>query len=96
MHHDFTLEFGMTYTDADVDFIREQRKFWARREQETLDKKERKFCQRYVKATTIVIDYITGGVNLRYPFPTELTPLIKTVFSFATNDPATHFKDLYK
>lgn len=94
MTNSFIIDLAVFYTDDDIDFVKEQRKFWARREQEVSDKTQRKECQKYVKATTIVIDYLLGTKKIQ--FPLELESYIKAIFTFATNKPSTPFLDIVK
>jgi len=89
------FETTQSYTDEDIEYVREQRAYWARREQNTKDKMKRKFCQKYVKATNVVFQHMTGGSNLRYPFPAELMPYIGAIYAFATSSPRIKFVDVY-
>ena len=95
MTYSFRIECATNYSYEDIEWVKAQRKFWARREQEVTEKSDRKYCQKYIKATTLVIQYMEGDERLRYPFPIELTDMIKTVFCFATDNPRTEFKKLH-
>jgi hypothetical protein len=92
----YTVDFAVTYTDDDIEWVRAQRKYWARREQEETEKVGRKTCQKYVKATTIVIDYMTSSERLKLPLPIELENLIKATFCFVQAEPRIEFTDVQK
>lgn len=92
MNYQFSIEKATTYTEDDINHLKEQRKFWARREQGCKDKKERKICQRYVKAITFCIRYMEGEPT---EFPLELQSAMVTAFCFATDVPRTHYADIH-
>ena len=87
------VDLAIDWRDDDIEHLKEQRKFWARREQEATDKAERKHCIRHVKAITPLINYLEG----RHPvdFPAELRFIQMTALCFATSGPRTHFEDLW-
>lgn len=103
MHNRFALYKAIDFRDADIDYVRSERKFWAQRDQDsTLDKKERKEAQRWVKVCSIVLECMTGmvggkweGQSLdRWPaFPDELQEKIFYLFTQATGDRKA-YKDL--
>lgn len=67
MNINFITDLAISYTDEDIEFIRQQRKYFARKEQTETDKTTRKMCQRYVKATTIVINELLREPGVKKP-----------------------------
>ena len=98
-------EMAVDWTYEDIDFVRDQRKFWANVEQRFTDKDTRKLCQKYVKATTIVLEFMTGCRGGKWDaepltritaFPEELHQFISAVFTFAQGPDRISFDDIYK
>ena len=65
------IEQAATWADDDIQRLRDFRKRYARREQEADDKAERRDCQKFVKAATLLIDYFDGKRATR-DIPAEL------------------------
>ncbi len=86
------VELSSDWSDDDLDHLKEQRRFWARREQAVSDKKERKLCQRHVKAITCCVRYIEGEPT---DFPAELEMIMLTALNFSHQQPRISFEDLY-
>jgi hypothetical protein len=87
----FPVERAMDWSYEDIDYARELRKRFANEEQAATDKSERKYCQRMVKATTLVLEHMTGykggkwdGEPLRRSpeIPLELEENVRTVFFY--------------
>lgn len=87
------VEFASDWTDDALEHLREQRKYWARKEQTVTDKKERKFCQRYVKAITCCVRYLEGQPT---EFPEELKPIMMTAVCFSHGSPRISFESIHK
>ena len=90
------IELAITVTDQDIAYVRAERKWWAARDQDTsLDKKERKEAQRWVKVCTLVLEsmYGTKGgkeggelLTRAVQFPLELQDKIQYLYMQATSD----------
>lgn len=90
------IELAITVTDQDIAYIRAERKWWAARDQDvTLDKKERKEAQRWVKVCTLVLESIYGTkggkeggepLTRAIQFPLELQDKIEYLYMQATSD----------
>ena len=102
--HNMLTEMAVDWTLEDIDHVRDQRKFWANVEQRFTDKDTRKLCQKYVKATTIVLEFMTGRKGGKWDaeplttntvFPEELYPFIRAVFCFAMAPERISFADIY-
>ena len=97
MNRNFAVDLAIDYTDEDVEFIKQQRKYFARKEQTVTDKTTRKVCQRYVKATTFVVNELMREPGEKEVlFPSELETLIKAVFVFTTSTPRIEFSSIYE
>jgi hypothetical protein len=103
--YNMLTEMAVDWTLEDIDFVREQRKFWANVEQRFTDKDTRKLCQKYVKATTIVLEFMTGRKGGKWDadpltrnpaFPEELYQFIRAVFCFTMGAERIPFADIYK
>lgn len=101
----FLVETAIDWTHEDIEHVRTQRKFWANVEQRFSDKDTRKLCQKYVKATTIVLEFMTGRKGGKWDaepltritaFPDELHQYISAVFSFTMGPERIAFADIYK
>lgn len=82
---------AMDYNDDDIAHLKEQRRYFATREQGA-EKTERKFCQRRIKAINIALRHMEGTGPSDIPLELEFD--VMTAFAFATNVPRTHYKDL--
>lgn len=90
------IELAITITNQDIAYVRTERKWWAARDQDTsLDKKERKEAQRWVKVCTLVLESMygtkggkEGGETLTraVQFPLELQDKIQYIYMQATSD----------
>jgi len=72
------VDLASTWTDADIDRLRECRAFYAQSEGRDVWKDERKEANRYVKAATICIDWLTGKAP-RLHVPAELEHYVSAV-----------------
>lgn len=86
------VELSSDWSDGDLAHLREQRKYWARKEQEVSDKKERKFCQRYVKAITCCVRYLEGEPT---DFPRELHTIMMAALCFSHSQPRISFESIH-
>ena len=90
------IELAITICDHDIEYVRQERKWWAARDNNaSLDKKERKEAQRWVKVCTLVLESMygtKGGKEGGQPltravqFPIELEDKIQYLYMQATSD----------
>lgn len=60
----YFIEEAVDWHEADIEYVRAERKFWAAIDQDpTAGKAERKEAQRWVKVCTIVLEFMTGYVG---------------------------------
>jgi hypothetical protein len=85
------VELASDWSEEDIAHLREQRKYWARKEQTVFDKKERKICQRYVKAITCCIKYVEGQPT---DFPNELQSHMRAALNFSHQHPRIDFETM--
>lgn len=98
------IERAIDWRDEDVEHVREQRKFFANYEQTPdLDKQTRKLCQRYVKATTLVLEHMTGmkggkwegeTLDKQVHIPLELEDTVRGIFAMTDN--RQNYGDVFK
>lgn len=102
---DFFIYTASDWSYEDIDYVREIRRQYANEEQNAEDKAERKYCQRMVKAATLVLEHMTGYKGGKWDaeplrgtphFPLELHPEIGRVFFLADEERIRKFNELSK
>lgn len=100
----FFIEKAMSWSQDDIEHVRGQRRYWAIAEQNTTVKDTRKLCQKYVKATTMVLEHMTGCKGGKWEaecltqsvvFPDELRPYVSAIFAFTSSYPRRVFSEIY-
>jgi hypothetical protein len=72
----FMVICAASWSDNDLQRLRNYRKDKARAEQAADTKEERRDCQKHIKAATMLLDYFDGKRASR-SFPAELAPYIR-------------------
>ena len=93
-NRDLAIELAMDYTDEDIEFLKQQRKYWIRIRENNSEKTIKKYALKYEKSITLVIDYLNAKHCFHNP-PIELMWFIKTAFAFISDSSRHEFIDVY-